>query len=75
MNGFFKYFQGVHVMEKDGRQEEFVGPPSRNAIGGVVCGDGDVRGKFLYAWGEEELVVGAANNVVGVGVHLNMYDL
>ena len=46
-------------MYKDGRPKLFVGPPSCNAFHGAVCGDGDARGKFLYAWGEEELVVGA----------------
>jgi len=30
-----------------GRPKKFVGPPSRNAFDGVVCGDCDVRGKFL----------------------------
>jgi hypothetical protein len=62
-------------MEKDGNPEEFVGPPSRNTFGGVVCGDGDVRGKFLCAWGEEELVVDAAKDAPGVGVDLYLNDL
>ena len=62
-------------MEKDGRPKECAGPPSRNAFCGVVSGDGDVRGKFLCAWGEEELVVGAAKDVAGVGIDLYVYDL
>ena len=62
-------------MKKDGSPKEFVGPPSRKAFGGVVGGEGDVRGKFLCAWAEEELVVGAAKDVAGVGIDLNVYDL
>ncbi len=62
-------------MEKDGRPKKFVGPPSRNAGCVVVCGEGDVRGKVLCAWGEEKLVVGAAKDLAGVGIDLNVYDL
>ncbi len=54
---------------------ELVGPPSRNAFDGVVCGDGDVRGKFLCARDEKKLMVGAAKNASGVGIDLYMDDL
>ena len=74
-DGFFENFEGVQVVEKGGRPKKFVGPPSRNACDGAVCGDGDVRGKFLCAWGKEELVVGAAKDASGVGVKLDVYNL
>ena len=75
MDGFFKDFKGVHVVEKDGRPEKFVGPSSRNAFDGVECGDGYVWGKFLCAWSKEELVVGATTDASGVGINLYVYDL
>ncbi len=55
-------------MKKDGCPEELVGPPSRDAFVGVVCGDRDVWGKFLCAWCEVKLMVGSAKYASSVGV-------
>ena len=45
------------------------------AFVGVVGWDGDVRGEFLCAWGKEELMVGAAKDVLGVWVDVDVDDL
>ncbi len=74
-NCFFEDLEGVDVGYKDDRPEEFVGPPTRDSFGGIVCWDGDVWGEFLCVWGKEELVIGAANNASGVGVHLYVDNL
>jgi hypothetical protein len=45
------------------------------AFVGVVGWDGGVRGEFLCAWGKEELMVGAAKDVLGVWVDVDVDDL
>ncbi len=68
-------FKGVDVVEKDGRPEELVRPPTRDAFGGVVCWEGDVWGKFLGARDKEELMVNSAEDASSVGVDEYVYDL
>ncbi len=75
VGGFLEDFKGVDVVEEDGRSEEPVRPPTRDAFGGVVCWEGDMWGKFLGARGEEELVVSSTEDASGEGVDEYVYDL